>query len=867
MLYSAYYLPVFLSKTEVNKLFFGGEDTIDLSQIYGQKSRNKEKVRGIINIFNDYKFTIDENTPIDEEIALDPELLGKVFENLLAEYNPETESTARKQTGSFYTPREIVNYMVDESIIAYLKNQLLEDNNGFVEVGSNQINFIGNKYTQGQLTIQGKVDNNPFIGKEDELESKLRDLLSFSEVNPFTPDTQTKIITAIDNLKILDPACGSGAFPMGILQKLVHILSKLDPHNEQWRNQQKERAIAPLLADITQAQKISYEEARDKAIAQLQTRLQQIEDEFNHNEQDYPRKLFLIENCVYGVDIQPIAVQISKLRFFISLIVEQKVNDNRPNRGILPLPNLETKFVSANTLIGIDTQNTLRSPEVYQKEAELKQVRHNYFSANNPQDKQRCKELDQQLRTEITTLLKNTGLQGAIADTLARWNPYDQNVSSDFFDREWMFGFDREWMFGVKGFDIVIGNPPYVRMEKIKEIKPTLQLQYESYTGRADLYVYFYEQGLKLLRENGYLTYITSNKWLTTNYGENLRKYLAIKSQIHRIIDFGELPVFVAATFPMIFITQKQRTDKQSFVFTQVKSLDPPYPDIYALVKKQGQNLPETAIKGDNWTLTDNKVASFITKLESQLITLNDYVNGQIYWGIKTGLNEAFIIDQETRDKLINEYPASEPVIKKLIVGNDVRKWRINYQQKYLIYLPHGININNYSSVINHLERYKERLEKRATKQAWYELQQPQLNYVKYLENTKIIFPDIAKEPRFCLDIESIYVEATAFFIPTNNLYLLGILNTSIVWFYLTSICSVLGDPNKGGRLRLKRQYISQIPIPKATEAEKEAIASLVQKCLDAKGINCEQWEAEIDDRVAHLYGLTAEEMKIIRGE
>jgi len=246
-------------------LFFGLDEEVDLSSVIGIKNKKTEQavVKGLINIFASYKFTIAENTPIEEDVALDPELLGKVFENLLASYNPETKTTARKQTGSFYTPREIVNYMVDESLIAYLKNAVKE-----------------------------------WEMSEDELDSQLHQLLSFDPINPFKDNQplQREIIKALDRCTILDPACGSGAFPMGILQKMVHILQKVDPLNSYWQELQMEKALQETesvfhLADKeTRKQKlIEINEAFDRQV----------------NDPDYARKLFLIENCIYGVDIQP----------------------------------------------------------------------------------------------------------------------------------------------------------------------------------------------------------------------------------------------------------------------------------------------------------------------------------------------------------------------------------------------------------------------------------------------------------------------------------------------------------------------------------------------------------------------------------
>jgi hypothetical protein len=402
-------------------LFFGVEEETDLSDIVGIKDKKYKQaaVKGLINILKSYKFTITENTPIEEDVALDPELLGKVFENLLASYNPETKTTARKQTGSFYTPREIVNYMVDESLIAYLKNA---------------------------ITNWGGLDN-------EMLDKELHVLTSFDSKVPFAenPELQKKIITALSTCTILDPACGSGAFPMGILQKMVHILQKLDPDNKVWREVQEAKAKK----EAEEAFDIDDKEARNE-------RLNEISEAFDQsiNDPDYARKLFLIENCIYGVDIQPIATQISKLRFFISLVVEQKVNPEKNNFGIRPLPNLETKFVAANTLIGIekpklgDQLNLYSTEGLKTLEAKLKKVRSKLFSAKSKETKLKYREEDKLLRNQIAEELEKSGWKSDTAQKLAGWDPYDQNASSPFFDPEWMFDIQN-------GFDIITGNPPW----------------------------------------------------------------------------------------------------------------------------------------------------------------------------------------------------------------------------------------------------------------------------------------------------------------------------------------------------------------------------------------------------------------------
>jgi hypothetical protein len=473
-------------------LFFGDERTVDLSEAYGQAKYKRATVRGLIHIFERYNFTVTESTPLDQEVALDPELAGKVFENLLAAYNPETATTARKATGSYYTPRPIVEYMVDEALLAYLKTKLDEAH------------------------------------PSDTNEARLRHLLAYNDdSHQFSQAEVEKLIAAIDNLKALDPACGSGAFLMGLLHKLVFILGKLDPHNERWKQRQ-----------IAKASEIPDATVREKTLAD-------IEKSFAAGELDYGRKLYLIENCIYGVDIQPIAVQIAKMRFFISLTIDQKIDPSAPNLGIRPLPNLETKFVAANTLIGLErpAQKMLRNPQIDAKEAELRQVRERHFTARTPATKAECRELDAKLRAEIRDLLRADGFPRETTEKLANWNPYDQNASADFFDPEWMFGIR-------DGFDIVIGNPPYLESRSRafpSEFKESLlaaverrwpDIDVSSYVTRgADLLVYFLETSLALIQQHGNVVLITQNAWLDTEYGKRFQEFLLRVTHVSLVVD------------------------------------------------------------------------------------------------------------------------------------------------------------------------------------------------------------------------------------------------------------------------------------------------------------------------------------------
>ena len=432
-------------------VFFGKDVKVDLSTEYDDKKKKDVTVNGIINILQKYKFTIAENTPVEEDIALDPELLGRVFENLLASYNPETKTNARKQTGSFYTPRPIVEYMVDESLKAYLKT----------------------KIASATLSNHNDEDRSLSAVEGNKIDKKLDNLIAYNESEPeFTQEERFQILRFIDECRILDPACGSGAFPMGILQKMVYIIHKLDPQNDNWKQ--------------IQIQKISNDTMlTPKEKNELQKELLTV---FDDNELDYARKLYLIENCIHGIDIQPIATQISRLRFFISLIVDQKVDGNKANFGVRPLPNLENRFVTANCLIGLNEDTrTLFDKDIELLMERLQKVRHKLFNAKSPKYKFELRQEDKNIRCELEQKLLKFGFGKENASMISTWDPYDKNKSADFFDAEWMFGIK-------DGFDVVIANPPYIPTESIsKDYKIEYEKRYVSAFGRINIYPIFYE--------------------------------------------------------------------------------------------------------------------------------------------------------------------------------------------------------------------------------------------------------------------------------------------------------------------------------------------------------------------------------------
>jgi hypothetical protein len=348
------------------------------------------------------------------------------------------------------------------------------------------------------------------------------------------------------------------------------------------------------------------------------------------------------------------------------------------------------------------------------------------------------------------------------------------------------------------------------------------------------------------------LAFISSNKWFRAKYGEKLREHIADTCQVSSITDFGDLPVFEsAAVLVMIFLAQKQANMKEDTQFTQVQSLESPYPDVKTVINEQGTVLPNNSLKGKNWVLSDSTTASLINKMAAAGITLGEYVNEKIYYGIKTGFNQAFVIDGAKRAELIAKDPKSTEIIKPLAVGADVRKWCIRNKDKYLIVTTIGIDIKKYPAIFEHLNQWKLELDKRYDKGKFYWELRACAYYAEF-DKPKIVFPDIAKESRFSLDEKGLYINDTTFMIPVYDLYLLGVLNSLTVLKYYHQLSPQI----LGGHLRFKRQYIEKIPIPPASESEKETIIKLVQKCLDAKGVNCEEWEKEIDERVAALYGL-----------
>jgi adenine-specific DNA-methyltransferase len=835
-------------------LFFGESLTVDLNDIYGDKHHGSEKVRGLIRIFNSYKFTIEENTPLEEEIALDPELLGKVFENLLAAYNPETGTTARKQTGSFYTPREIVNYMVTEALVAY---------------------------------FEAKLEGIP------EIQPKLRHLLTYNqEPHQFRDAEVLRLINAIDEVNVLDPACGSGAFPMGMLHKLVFILSKLDPGNKQWKQRQ-----------IGKAAEIPDPNVRDQV-------MENIEKTFVENELNYGRKLYLIENCIYGVDIQPIAVQIAKLRFFISLVVEQRIDRGQLNLGVRPLPNLETKFVTANALIGVErpAQMLLHNPEIDVKEKQLSDVRTALFTARTPASKLKYRQRDVLLRTELARLLKSDGWGNAAASQLASWDPYDQNTSANFFDPQWMFGV-------VERFDIVIGNPPYVGERGHKDIFRAISQNAwgkKYYQRKTDLFYFFFHFALDNTKDNGQICLITTNYFVTADGASKLRKALRDQATIKKFINFNEFKIFESAL------------GQHSLISLLSKGHHPSLPVATCITKHVGIATPSELENILNWTddLSDyyefpqsdlyegdncyirlagqihNKhdpTQSILEKVKLQGRDLETFCN--ISQGVLTGVDR--ITHKHTVDCLIDENYLNHGVyildneevaslnltskernlVKPFFKNSDIQKYVTSLlPEKFVIYATRDLDIDNFPNIKRHLYNFEKAIRARSMDrgemQAALKLGKWWVIFaarnLEVFARKKIVCPQRSYENTFGYNEILWLGSADVYFITEKDKkvdlkYVLSLLNSKLYYLWLYH-----KGKRKGEMLELFYTPLTQIPIKYISIKEQLPFILLADTIIAAKNSNPQAdtrlEEAEIDQLVYKLYGLSNEEIAIVEG-
>ena len=752
-----------------------------------------EPEKGLISILNRYNFTIEENSPEEQQVALDPELLGKVFENLLGAYNPETKETARNQSGSFYTPREIVNYMVDESLIAYL-------------------------------------------GDNDFTRSLFRNDFSFEKSKI---EEYKKLAEKIKTVKILDPACGSGAFPMGLLNRMVEILERISP-----------------------------------------------------DEDVYNLKLSVIENCLYGSDIQSIAAQITKLRFFISLICDCEKDASKPNFGIPTLPNLETKFVSANSLVAKKKKpaegNLFENPEIEPTKNELAEIRHKHFSAKSASTKYRLREKDQVLREKLAKLLSDDdNFAPEDAKQLAAWNPYDQNAVSPFFDPEWMFGV-------ADGFDIVIGNPPYLRIQGIRnsnsDFADYLVANYNSATGSFDLYVAFVERALQLISSNGIVNFIMPVKWTNAAFGKGLRDVVSKQKAAKKIINFSEYQVFNASTYtglqwfkPNSDCLEYYELDRNLESNIELKSY------LENLSKDTSSIVNTDKLNKDTWVLASSEVSKLLNKLNEQPLRLED-VFEKIFQGIATSKDDVYFIYDctETQSTITGEskqlnkrVTIEKGLVKPLLKGEDVHRYDNLSSNRYVIFpykLENGTanlyaeeelkllfpNGYAYLKECETLLRGREKGRFDIDGQ-WFQFGRRQ--GLSYGNIPKIVAPEISFGGNYAFDVSGQFYSTTTIYgyimkESCNVSYetLMAILNSKLCWWFMSNTGTVLAQ----GYYRYKPAYLKPLPIPQISKETDSEIKSLVAGLAKQDASNRRFLERKIDIAIYNLYSINDDDIELI---
>ena len=780
---------------------------------------NKDET-GILDFFDRYNFTMNEEEPLEKDVAVDPEMLGKIFENLL-------DVKDRKSKGAFYTPREIVHYMCQESLANFLVNNVGVDYNEIKE-------FIQYGEMIRDIDLKKATKNDYLVGES-----------IFQNI--------TKIDKALENIKIADPAVGSGAFPLGMLNEIVK------------------------LRDILTSYMLIYNKLGlfDKMYP---------EEMITNKRNIYTMKWNTIKNCIYAVDIENSAVDITKLRLWLSIVVDQV---HVPKTGPEPLPNLDCKIMQGNSLIdeydGIklidkkfidelkDRDNvkfndggrfkergrfvSISGEQIQfgdgQKKVQIDdliRLKQELYGTNNPERKKELLAKIQDVRKELLRL----NFQGT-KNEKEFWK-IDKSHNKPYF--AWRLEFI-EVFIDNGGFDIVIGNPPYVQLQKnngslANELKV---MKYETFTRMGDIYCLFYEKAIDLLKYGGNFSYITSNKWLRAGYGEKLREYLGKNCNPKILIDFGKNKIFDTATVDVnILIAEKKENELNTTACLINENYNLSIINEY-IKKHSSKYIFNTK---DNWIISNPIETSIKEKIEKIGVPLSDW-DISINYGLKTGFNEAFVIDKETKEMLIAEDPKNEKIIKPILRGRDIKNYMYNFEENWLIFVPwhfplhednsiKGASLeaenkfkNDYPVIYKYLEQYKDKLSSRnraetCIRYEWYSLQRWGAKYYEDFEKEKIIWPCImTSESSFMLDSEGkFYTIAPGNIITGKNLkYLIAFLNSRIYYFALRKFYMGGGIE---GELKTNRLLMLPVPLP---NKNKEKIINCVDKIIkDIKDYN-----------------------------
>ncbi len=832
-----------------------------------------------------YKFTttpkdIKDNTDTSESRLINPSVLGLVFEKL----NGYKE-------GSFYTPSFITSYMCKESITSIV----LDKFNAIYQWDCKDLDML-----------KGKIDRN------------------------FSNEKAKEYLNTLLTLRVCDPAVGSGHFLVSALNEMVWVAYKLgliaSLYRHSLRLENDEIIIHTPTGEIFNYKKPLSE---NDPHHQIQKEL-------------FELKKSIIENCLFGVDINPNSCEITKLRLWIELlkysyyIFEEGKNTN----ALETLPNIDINIKCANSLISrFNLNDDLKKiPNIKKKIQEYKDLVAQYKDPNPlyPLNKADLINKIQDLKNTFSLTLKDpktkAELEKAIEKHIKDYNyfalddksllaglnyfipslfgtlklsPKEEEEAFASYGRiralrkklddalsgreyqnafEWRFEFpevlDDEGDF--LGFDCIIGNPPYIRQEQIKDLKPLLEKQYQDfYNSTADIYTYFFALAYHLLKEKGFSAFITSNKYARAKYGAKLREWLLKKTTIVSYMELNALKVFESAavdTSIMNFIKQTPPKDKES----SFKYYEPTPNDKDDLKSTPFLSMKQNALSTESFIFANATLLDLRDKIESVGTPLKDW-DIQINYGIKTGANEAFIIPTEKRDAILNacktqeERERTERLIKPILRGKDIKRYSYEWAHLWVINTHNGytsalkskippIDIEKYPATKAHLDAHWDTIATRCDQgDTPYHLRN--CAYLEDFEKEKIVWAEMTDEPRFIYDNKGFLTNQTCYFIARDDKYLFAILNSKVMYFFMRQMASNLGE----GAFRWIKQFIERLPIPKITEKNQELahkIIALVDKILKAKAkdpkANTQGLEKEIDALVYQLYNLTDEEIKII---
>ena len=501
-----------------------------------------------------------------------------------------------------------------------------------------------------------------------------------------------------------------------------------------------------------------------------------------------------------------LAAWLAKLRFFISLAIEQEPEQNAKNFGIKPLPNLETRFIAANTLIGLKAQGTLTSNKARDLEQALRDNREQHFHATTRQRKRACKIKDEELRTELAAELKHFGMPADDAEKIAQWDPYDQNATADWFDPKWMFGI-------ADGFDVAIGNPPYIQLQKEGGRLGNLYQDkgFDTFARTGDIYCLFYKKANQLLKNNGHVCFITSNKWMRAGYGKKLRDYFVTLTQPIQLLDMGP-DVFDATVDTNILLFQKTVSNvPDAFRGVSLGADFDKQTDNIAQYLSDNGAIMEMPIKGEPWAILSPTEINLKRKIEDVGKPLKDW-DINIYRGIVTGCNEAFIIDEAKREELIAQDPKSVEIIKPLLRGRDIERYHAKQAGLYLLATGSDLDIpKRYPAIYEHLETIGEQIESGKIKvrgkglfhrddqgENWWNLRA--CAYYSEFDKEKIVYPETTHSANFFYDKGQFYLDKTCFMITGGDIKLLvGLLSSTLMTFTYKRYCS--GDSARRKRI------------------------------------------------------------------